>query len=338
MMTDVLFFVSPIGLGHAARDVAVCEHLQNLSIKFVTGLGAARLLGEYGFDVLERYDPPGFDVENGRLRHAVKWLWRYYAYYKDSKAVAAEIIQSVRPKMIVSDEDFASLAVTQQAKIPCVLITDILETRFTSGLASIIERRMNHVMQSLISGSNAVIMPERGHDAGNIRYTGPIVRSTRKSREQLRESFGFDKYTILASIGGTDAGEFLLEQVEQAAKGLDADLVTVSGPQLEYASSRNLGFLRDMHEAIYAADLIISLAGKSTIDEARYYGTPGIFIPIKGHFEQENNAGREGFAFTDLDNLRNLIKAKMSETRNEQQVNGAAHAAEIISHVLQSNN
>jgi len=27
--------------------------------------------------------------------------------------------------------------------------------------------------------------------------------------------------------------------------------------------------------------LIISLAGKSTIDESKHYGTPGIFIPIR---------------------------------------------------------
>ena len=37
-------------------------------------------------------------------------------------------------------------------------------------------------------------------------------------------------------------------------------------------------------------DLVVSLAGRSTIDESRVYGTPGIFIPIKDHFEQEQNA------------------------------------------------
>ena len=55
---------------------------------------------------------------------------------------------------------------------------------------------------------------------------------------------------------------------------------------------------------IFAADLLISLAGKSTIDEANAYGTPGIFIPIKDHFEQEDNAKEQGFVFDDIKRLR----------------------------------
>ena len=59
-----------------------------------------------------------------------------------------------------------------------------------------------------------------------------------------------------------------------------------------------------MHEIIFASDvLLISLAGKSTIDEANAYGTPAIFIPIKGHFEQEDNAKEQGFVFEDIKNL-----------------------------------
>ena len=41
------------------------------------------------------------------------------------------------PTIVVSDEDFASLTIAQNKKIPTVLITDILETRFTKGFAII---------------------------------------------------------------------------------------------------------------------------------------------------------------------------------------------------------
>ena len=58
--------------------------------------------------------------------------------------------------------------------------------------------------------------------------------------------------------------------------------------------------------------MIISLAGKSTIDEAKAYGTPAIFIPIKGHFEQEHNAKTEGFVFEDVNNLGTLILEKLA--------------------------
>ncbi len=39
-----------------------------------------------------------------------------------------------------------------------------------------------------------------------------------------------------------------------------------------------------MHELVYASDLLISLAGRSTIGEANVYHIPAIFIPIRNHF------------------------------------------------------
>ena len=42
-MTDVIFFSSPIGLGHATRDIAITQHLDNMKIKFVSGEGGPKL-------------------------------------------------------------------------------------------------------------------------------------------------------------------------------------------------------------------------------------------------------------------------------------------------------
>ena len=56
------------------------------------------------------------------------------------------------------------------------------------------------------------------------------------------------------------------------------------------SNCRYIGIVGNGHEYIKACDLIISLAGKSTIDESMVYGTPGIFIPIKNHFEQEHQS------------------------------------------------
>ena len=80
--------------------------------------------------------------------------------------------------------------------------------------------------------------------------------------------------------------------------------------------------------------LIISLAGKSTIDEAKAYGTPGIFIPIKGHFEQEDNAKTEGFIFEDINRLETLISEKLEQKRNKINTNGAKLASEIIKKMI----
>ena len=84
--------------------------------------------------------------------------------------------------------------------------------------------------------------------------------------------------------------------------------------------------------------MVISLAGKSTIDESIVYGTPGIFIPIKGHFEQEDNAKEIGFRFEDIFNLENLIEEKLNKNRNEQQQNGVNLAGMEISKILLNKN
>lgn len=43
-MNECNFFSSPIGLGHVTRDIAIARNLQEFSINFITGSGAAKML------------------------------------------------------------------------------------------------------------------------------------------------------------------------------------------------------------------------------------------------------------------------------------------------------
>jgi len=337
-MLDLAFFSSPIGLGHATRDVAISQNLGGVPKKFVSGGAATQLISQNGFDADNLYMPPSFQIENGSLKHPLKWLFRYYSYYKECKVISSQILETCSPKLVISDEDFASLVVAQEKKIKTVLVTDILETKFAKGIGSIIENQMNKAMKKIIKRCELVILPENGKDEGNIVRVGPIVRKTSQSREQLREKFAFHKKTIVASIGGTDSGRFLIEKILETypKTGLDAELVIVSGPSLDFdlPRVRNLGFVNNLHEIIFAADLVISLAGKSTIDESRYYGTPGIFIPIKGHFEQEENARELGYKHDDIFQLDKLIKEKISQRRDPQLFDGTKRASDLIRELL----
>ena len=332
------FFSSPIGLGHVTRDIAIVKNIKNISINFVTGSGAAEILRKLDYKIDDVYNPPSFIVENGILNNQTKWLWNYFQYYKNCKKISEKIIKINNSDLIISDEDFASLTVAQNLKIPNILITDVLETKFTKGIASLIERKMNKSMMNIIKNCDVVIIPEEGHDQGNIKRVGPIVREINVSREELREKFSFNKTTIIISIGGTDAGLFLIEKsIESILKiNQDIEIVVVSGPAIskKFSNVRNLGFVDNLHELIFASDLIISLAGKSTIDEAKAYGTPGIFIPIKGHFEQEDNAKTEGFIFEDINRLETLISEKLEQKRNKINTNGAKLASEIIKKMI----
>ncbi len=328
------FFSSPIGLGHVTRDIAIVENFQNISTNFITGSGAAKILKKLNYNVQDLYNPPSFVIENGALKNSAKWLWNYYNYYKDCKNISQKILEENKPNLVISDEDFASLTVAQEMKIPSVLITDVFETRFTKGIASLIEKKMNKSMQDIIKKCDIVIFPEDGEDFENIKKVGPIVRQTNYTRDELRKKFSFEKNTILISIGGTDAGIFLIEKALQVISKINQDLeiVLVSGPAVskKFENVKNLGFVDNLHELIYAADILISLAGKSTIDEANAYGTPSIFIPIKGHFEQEDNAKRQGFVFEDINRLEELVLEKLEQKRNQVNVDGARVASEII--------
>lgn len=338
-MIDLDFFSSPIGLGHVTRDIAIANNFENIATKFITGSSAAKILKNLDFKVEDAYIPPSFTIENGKLKNSAKWLWNYYQYYKRCKKISEEIIQKDKPKLIVSDEDFASLTVAQNKKTPTVLITDIVQTNFVNGITAFIEKKMNKSMQKIMKNCDTVIIPENGPDEGNIRRVGPIVRQTSFSRDKLRKKFSFDKKTVVISVGGTDAGLYLIEKTLESVSKMknDIDVIVVSGPSLskEFGETvRNFGFVDNLHEIIFAADVIVSLAGKSTIDESKVYGTPGIFIPIKGHFEQEDNAKEEGFVFEDIYKIDELIIEKLEQKRNPVQTNGAINAYDIIKKLM----
>jgi UDP-N-acetylglucosamine--N-acetylmuramyl-(pentapeptide) pyrophosphoryl-undecaprenol N-acetylglucosamine transferase len=342
-MKNLLLFTSPIGLGHASRDIAVASKL-NVDITFVSGESASRFISDYGFKVKDLYKHEGFEVDDrGELKHTLRWLMSYWSYYKRCKTIAENVIRESEPELIVSDEDFASIAVAQELGIPNVIITDVLQTNFTKGSLSLIEKKMNKGMKQMIDNSNLVIIPSEGEDNGNKVYVGPIVRDVNSDRETLRKRFGFKKKTILVSVGGTDSGRFLVNKAVQTYSKIksvvDAEMIVVSGPSLnidkkEYGI-QYIGYTKDLHEMIYACDLLISLAGRSTIDEALAYGTPAIFIPIKKHFEQEENARQYGFMFDDIDRLEKLMIEKLNTARSDSCIrNGAGRASSLILNLL----
>jgi len=338
-MTEILFFSSPIGLGHATRDLAIINQLKVGSCKVFSGSSAIEFFHQNNIQAHDVYSPPRFDVKDGKLEKSLKWLWSYYRYYKKCKEISSKIISDEKPKLIISDEDFASIAIAQERKIPNIVITDILETKFTSGFGGIIEKKMNKTMREMLNKANRVIIPELGENQNNIIRTGPIVRDIQRTRDEIREELNFKKKTIVVSVGGTDAGLFLIKQTIDAVKKIeiDIDLVLVAGPKIkeEFGDDlRNLGFVQNLHEVILAADLVISLAGKSTIDESVIYGTPGIFIPIKDHFEQEDNASEMGFDFNDIFNLEELIEKLLNTDRNKPQQNGVNLAGKEITKIL----
>jgi UDP-N-acetylglucosamine--N-acetylmuramyl-(pentapeptide) pyrophosphoryl-undecaprenol N-acetylglucosamine transferase len=334
-----LFFTSPIGLGHASRDIAIAEKLKSVNneILFVSGAWAFNLISNNGYTAFNLYRPLSFYVKSGELKHSFIWIIKYLLYYKKCKTAAKEFLIK-HTGLIVSDEDFASIAIGEIMDRKRILITDITETHFTGQILSVVERRMNKAMRVMIERCSHVIIPDYGDDKDNLTHVGPIVRKVTADRNTLRKKFGFDKKTIILSSGGTDAGTFLLKRSLEAYRKLknnmDIDLILVAPPLEKLRKSRdvhNVGLIDNLHEYIYASDLVISLAGRSTMDESIAYGVPGIFIPIKNHFEQEHGAKRLGYKHEDIFRLETLIEEKLNSA-NEMTpyIDGAEKAAKLI--------
>jgi UDP-N-acetylglucosamine--N-acetylmuramyl-(pentapeptide) pyrophosphoryl-undecaprenol N-acetylglucosamine transferase len=267
-------------------------------------------------------------------------------YYRKCKLIATRFVDKNEDSLIVSDEDFASIAVGEKRNRKRVLITDLLETHFVKGIFSAIESRMNISMQNMLKKCNRILIPENGQDIDNISYVGPVVRNLSiTDRALLRKKLGIEKRTILVTIGGTSAGRYLIERAISAYKNLkmktDLDLLVALGPSLSKfennnTSYRNIGFVDNLHEYVCASDLVVSLAGRSTIDESLVYGTPGIFIPIKDHFEQEQNAKKLDYSYDDISRLQTLIEEKLElgRTNRADVKNGAKKAAKIITEMI----
>src|SRR5680860_1812530 len=99
----MFFFTSPIGLGHATRDVAIIHNLKfkiDNKVNFVTGSKAYTFLKSYELKAFNLYDPPKFEIESGKLNHSFTWLIKYLLYYNKCKEIATKIIDANIEKLI----------------------------------------------------------------------------------------------------------------------------------------------------------------------------------------------------------------------------------------------
>jgi UDP-N-acetylglucosamine--N-acetylmuramyl-(pentapeptide) pyrophosphoryl-undecaprenol N-acetylglucosamine transferase len=360
----VWFFSSPIGLGHITRDIAIINKIMQLfnydNFEIVTGSTAYEFLSDLDNAAFKTnisshnlYKPPAFSIINGRLRHGFIWILKYLYYYNNCKNSLKKFLynnnynsKSKDYDLIISDEDFASLSVTKSYQTKRIFITDILNTNFSKSLISYkLEKNLNKHMLNLIESAECVIIPETGDNKDNFYYVGPIVREINNTKENLRKRFMFDKKTILVSAGGTTAGSYLLKKTIESFLRLknnyEYNLFILARqdiplPKLN-SNCKFIGLKYNGHEYLYASDLVISLAGKSTIDESKVYGIPGIFIPIKNHFEQEDRARSLGFKFEDINKLDILMEEILSNNnikKSNKINNGVLKASEIIYHTL----
>ena len=344
-MATILYGVSPIGLGHASRSAAIGLKLRERSLEpeFATGGPAVKFLESYGFKVHDVVREPVPAESGGEMKMAALWYLRYWLGYRSTSRRMAELVARLSPRLIVGDEEFSSVSLAIQRGVAHAMISDELKLGFARGaVAKRVEARVSEWYSDLQRRVSNLLVPSFGTDSGNIHYMTPVTREVTKPREAVRAEHGLplDSSLILFSSSGSGIGKFLLDRSLRAYRKVctHAEVFASAGVGAPHGSGnvRELGMVRDNQNLVAAADLVISTAGKSTIDECVSSGTPIIAIPIRNHVEQERNAAELGFAFGDLDRLEELIPKLLGKRGEPAHYAGAQRTADYLASLLPS--
>ncbi len=339
------FAVHSQGLGHASRAIALArgllERRPDLYFLFLAGVPALDLLVSSGFDALTAPPAPDWPAEDGTLGP----VWRWYRDYARYLRVARRFLKKEGDweyyRFLISDSELASVREAVRQRVPTALIVNEFARDFARDpLSRAWEGVGNFWFFHLARKVDLILATDAAPDWPNVRRIGPIVRAPSGPREKLREDLFFRKRTILVTVGGTAIGDFLIKEAMKAFLELkldDASMIVVSGPKLKAEPAPGVyayGFLPNLHDFVLAADLVITTAGKGTVNEALAYGTPVIAIPPRGHSEAERNAAQLGYSFDDARRLRVLITDKLAEGRLPPKPTGTEQAVRLLAEFI----
>lgn len=339
-MHKVLYGISPIGLGHATRALVVTKLLQSagIDVRMFSGGKAAAFLKAEGYNVKDVVTDTVPEVVDGEMKNTSLWYLHSWAALRSTKPKTEKLFEEYRPDLIVCDEEFSGVQVALDTKCRNVFISDELELGFArTWFTRLVEKRVERWYKHLQDSVDLLIVPDFGQDSGNRKYVEPIVREVTKTRSQVLNDYGLPlsgKF-VLFCMSGSGIGDFLLEKVvaEMGRSAIPETYLAISGNRGSNVSRKSvydLGIVRDNQNLIAAADLVISTAGKSTIDEAASSGTPVITIPIRNHAEQERNAATLGYSHDDKDRLAELISRKIGRREAPRRYEGAASASRLL--------
>ncbi len=340
------FAVHSQGLGHATRSVALArgltERRDDLYLLFLAGSPALDLIVASGFDALTMPPAPDFPAVGGELAP----VWRWYRDYARYLRTAGRFIRKEGDwdyyRFLISDSELASVREAVRHGVPTALIVNEFARDFARDpLSHAAEGVGNFWFSRLARKVDLLLAADPAPDWPNVHRIGPIVRSPGASRETLREDLVFRKKTILVTAGGTAIGEFLLTKAVEAFRALDLDdasMVVVSGPKLKVEPAPGVyayGFVPNLQDFVLAADLVITTAGKSTVNEALASGTPVIAIPPRGHTEAMRNAAALGYTFEDAERLTTLIPEQLARGRLPPKPTGNAEAVRLLAQFVE---
>ena len=340
----ILLGVSPIGLGHATRALVLLKELERsgAEVRLFSGGRAAEFIETMGIPVDGVVDDPVPRVVNGEMSQVALWYVRSWVANRKTVPRTRRLVDSYRPDIVVCDEEFSGIVVAEERGLKRAFISDELQLGFArTWVARKIEQRVERWYRHLQDSVDLLIVPEFGQSAGNRVFVGPIVRPLTKSPEEVRSERRLPGgRMVLFAMSGSGIGREFAIRLRNALResGLsDAFLVIAGnrGPRISGEGVYDLGLVADNQNLVAAAALVVSTAGKSTIDEAAAAGTPIVVIPIRRHAEQERNAAALGFSSADLDRLADLVRQRIGKRETPRRFDGEVAASRAILSLLE---
>jgi UDP-N-acetylglucosamine:LPS N-acetylglucosamine transferase len=318
-----LFCTSPVGGGHALRDVAIGRELRkllpDLEIIHVAGGPSAQMLRERGELVEAILRPNGCHAQDGRLDQEAFYFDFLVTDWVHAWQIG-RLVRKYQPKLLYLDEIFSAVYLGKLMSLPTVLAGDMAggpsHSLLNQPLASILNRVLTYmagaamllVDRNLLIGSTDHVSEEHRRFAQESMIpVGPISQLSLTPlvhRETARKLLGYgpNEKIVTVSVGGSATAPDILETAAQAFPLLrrreqDLRMVIISGPgidpgplSIETTDGLELwGQVLDLVARFCASDAVLVQGGFTTLTECIAVGVPIVAVPLEGLWEQEAN-------------------------------------------------
>ena len=314
----VLIMPCGIGIGHVSRCVTIAQKLQELGVEIAFasyGLGYEMLEAYHEYLVFKLPDIKFYGVAGELdIKYTAKKSIDAPFIFLKSIYQESKIIKKFKPDIVLADSHFSLPITARFLGVPCVMIQNELTLNFASlypqeKTIEYLESGLKKFVKDVCKLSKVIMVPDLPGSTeipcklnNKVVHTGPFLKikpQNMPSKENLRKKLGFEnsERIVLVTVGGSNFGIELLEIINDASSLLDCDrIVIVTGPTInadfikESDKIIKKKFLDNMMEWMKISDVIVSLAGHSTVMEVISLGIPNIIVPIDNHPEQLKNA------------------------------------------------
>lgn len=357
----IIFVITGIGYGHPIREYSIIKELLNkhpkTQIKILT-YGTSYLFFKDHFDTIKidgaRLPDYEFDY---KIRKIFLANILYPLKYLRNLNIVNKVIKEFKPDLVITDFEPSGIIASSTKKLRVLTIFNYNPNTFLDYKK---ENKINfttNIQTSYINHyykiSKEVIIPTLFgpyRRENKFIFTNPMVRKLPNelpSELKIMEKLKLKKKPIIITIGGSNFGLSLLEQIINILPTFDEEFIIFGYNYSKEKIAKNItiySFKPNFLEYLKVCKGIITLAGHNTLSELIVYKKPSLIFPINNHIEQILNAYEiekrncgivKKLKSNDYDTLKKYIHdfikriPQLQETLNKISVEGTG-AKEIV--------